>query len=86
MVGRMVGGIRDLEVESDSDDYDDDEEDEEEYEEKASNQNNKSAAKSGGVFSMFRFVSARHLSNSILNKNRKIKSTILTHVNFLKFH
>lgn len=51
MVGRMVGGIKDLEVESDSDDYD---EEEEEDEEEVATQTNKPAAKSGGVFSIFK--------------------------------
>lgn len=51
MVGRMVGGIKDIEVESDSDDYD---EDEEEDEEEVETQTNKPAAKSGGVFSIFK--------------------------------
>lgn len=65
MVGRMVGGIKDLEVESESDEYDD--EDEEEYEEKTSNQNNKPAAKSGGVFSMFRgLVGSKNLSREAM--------------------
>lgn len=52
MVGRMVGGIQDLEVESDSDDYDDDEA----VDEMTSNitASSKPTSKSGGVFSMFR--------------------------------
>ena len=47
MVGRMVGGIKDLEVESDSEEY---EEDEEEEAPKQTAQ----PKKTGGVFSMFR--------------------------------
>lgn len=64
LVGRMVGGIRDLEVESDSDDYDDDDEEEEEV---LSTQNNKPAAKSNSVFSMFRgLVGSKNLSRDAM--------------------
>ena len=52
MVGRMVGGIQDLEVESDSEEYDDDDEDEEMTSNTSAT--NKPAAKTTGVFSIFR--------------------------------
>lgn len=59
MVGLMVGGIKDLEVESDSDDYDEEEEEDEEV----ATQTNKPAAKSGGVFSIFKgLVGSKNLS------------------------
>ncbi|XP_054261334.1 signal recognition particle receptor subunit alpha homolog [Macrosteles quadrilineatus] len=48
LVGKMVGGIQDLEVESSEEEEDDDEDEE------MGSQNNKTASKSSGVFSMFR--------------------------------
>lgn len=51
LVGRMVGGIQDLEVESSSDEDEEDDEDEEE----PGPQSRKAASnKSSGVFSMFK--------------------------------
>lgn len=67
MVGRMVGGIKDLEVESDSDEYNEDDDDDEEEEVPSSQTNNKSAAKSGGVFSIFRgLVGSKNLSKEAM--------------------
>ncbi|XP_022194745.2 signal recognition particle receptor subunit alpha homolog [Nilaparvata lugens] len=52
MVGQMVGGIRDLEVESEEDDDDDDDDDDEQQVQQ--NTNKKQSSKSSGMFSMFR--------------------------------
>ncbi|XP_055620846.1 signal recognition particle receptor subunit alpha homolog [Toxorhynchites rutilus septentrionalis] len=60
MIGRMKGGIQDLEVESDSE-YD--EEDEEEIQQYANRPNIQPTKKSGGVFSLFKgLVGSKNLT------------------------
>lgn len=77
MVGSMMGGIQDLEVESDSDDYEDEEEEEIIA---APTQKAATQPKSRGVFSLFRgLVGSKNLTNEDMQPAlEKLKDHLIT--------